>query len=332
MEEVQNFFDELQFQGEVAKIVFTHAIITDEMVPLLLNLIRYNKFIFTTDPKILHFFGLYEYVKKNYVEMKKFLNMAIELKYTNSMIALAYYYKEIEKNTDEMKKYYLMAIEAGDDNAMFLFGLYNSIIQNNTEQEYINMALEKDNIYAILFKASLLFFSSIEEHLKYITLALDRGSVKAMVLMGCLQLAEKKYDEVKKYYLMAYEKGSIEAMTLLVNFYTDIEKDAEQVKYYCEKIIATRNIVKKEKVSYMIALSNLGTYYFDKKDYENGKIYFEKLFELDLVVQETFEFSNNLYEQNTHIVNFIETPIEIAALLYGRYFQRIEINLVSKSI
>lgn len=56
---------------------------------------------------ILQNIGLYyEYVKKDYDEMKKYYLITIELNVSGSINNLGYYYQYIEKDYDKIKKYY----------------------------------------------------------------------------------------------------------------------------------------------------------------------------------------------------------------------------------
>ena len=51
----------------------------------------------------------------------------IEKGNSDAMYNLGYYYQFIEKDYDQMKKYYLMAIEKGDSDAMYNLGCYYNL-------------------------------------------------------------------------------------------------------------------------------------------------------------------------------------------------------------
>ena len=88
----------------------------------------------------------YQYVKKDYMQMKKYYMMVIELDNSSAMFNLGHYYNNIEDYV-QMKKYYIMAIDLGNSNAMYNLGLYYKTIEVNYEQmkKYYMMAIELGN-------------------------------------------------------------------------------------------------------------------------------------------------------------------------------------------
>ena len=53
----------------------------------------------------------YQYIEKNYTEMKKYYHMAIDNGQIMAAYNLGYYYETVEKNYKLMKEYYLMVIK-----------------------------------------------------------------------------------------------------------------------------------------------------------------------------------------------------------------------------
>ncbi len=125
---------------------------------------------------ILNIIGLYyECIVKDYVLMKKYYLMAIDLGDIDSMINLGTYYECVEKDYELMKKYYLMAVELDDIDSMIDLGLY----YENVEKDYELMK-------------------------KYYLMAIDLGDSIAMNNLGLYyECIEKDYGLMKKYYLMA---------------------------------------------------------------------------------------------------------------------------------
>jgi hypothetical protein len=91
----------------------------------------------------------YQYIEKDYEQMKKYYLMAIEKESDTAMYNLGSHYQYIEKDYEQMKKYYLMAIEKGHSVALYNLGYYYQEIEKDYEQmkKYYLMAIDNGDIY-----------------------------------------------------------------------------------------------------------------------------------------------------------------------------------------
>ena len=131
----------------------------------------------TDDPCLLNINGLYYKSIKDYDQMKKYYQMAIEKNNSSAMFNLAIYYQSI-KDYEQMMKYYLMAIEKGQETAM-----------NNLASYYESI---KD----------------YEQMIKYYLMAIEKGNEMAMCNLAKYYESIKDYEQMKKYCLMAIEKDN----------------------------------------------------------------------------------------------------------------------------
>ncbi len=164
---------------------------------------------FLKNHHILNIIGFYyKKIKKDYVMMKKYYLMAIELGNSNAMNNLGLYYEKIEKDYVLMKKYYLMAIELGETNAMNNLGLYYYIKKDyELMKKYFLMAIELDNTNAM------------------INLGFYYGEI------------EKDYVRMNKYYLMNIELGNLNDINYIIKYY---HYDKKILKLY-ELLINVKN-------------------------------------------------------------------------------------------
>ena len=125
------------------------------------------------DHNAMHNLGYYyENVEKDYSQMKRYYLMAIELGYSMSMLNLGNYYQYTEKNPELMKRYYLMGIERGDSTAMVELGRYYNYPEKNPElmKRYLLMAMENGNlapIHCLSAHYAINFNSEYSEALPY---------------------------------------------------------------------------------------------------------------------------------------------------------------------
>ena len=150
----------------------------------------------------------YEYIERNYEEMKKYYLMDIDKNMNSiSMTHLANYYRYIEKNHLLMKKYYLMAHDANKFNttAITNLGSYYQFIEKNHK-----------------------------EMLRYYTMAIEKNDINAMYLLGNYYRDIKNYVEMKKYYFMTLKNDPqyYKALTSLGHFYDTILNDPDNAKLY----------------------------------------------------------------------------------------------------
>ena len=103
---------------------------------------------FNNNSNILLWISLYyQLIKTDYVLMKKYYLMAIELGNSSAMNSLGWYYKNTEKNYVMMKKYLLMAIELNNSKAMNNLGVYYFEVKKDyvMMKKYLLMAIELNN-------------------------------------------------------------------------------------------------------------------------------------------------------------------------------------------
>ena len=98
------------------------------------------------------------------------------------------YYKYIEKNFEEAKKYFLLALE-----------------KDNCVHSLINIGLINEGI-AILNQSG-----DYSDAIKYLLLAVDKGSVYAMYNLGRIYHNIKQTNNMIKYYAMASENGNVKS-------------------------------------------------------------------------------------------------------------------------
>ena len=162
----------------------------------------------------------YRRVEKDYKKMKKYYEMAIDLKNANAMNNLGYYYQDVEKDYEKMKKCYEMSIELNNATSMNNLGTY----YHTVEKDYDKMK-------------------------KYYLMAIELKNAISMTNLGYYyQYVEKDYDKMKKYYLMAIElnEASDEASDVMGHlgyYYQTVEKDYEKMKKYY--LMADMNFPKK---------------------------------------------------------------------------------------
>jgi TPR repeat protein len=105
-----------------------------------------------------------------------------------------------------------------------------------------------------------------EEAVKYLTMSIENGNIKAIHKLGYhYQFIEKNYELMKKYYIMAIDKGDTAAMVNLGCYYGNVEKNYDLMKTYY--IMAAE--------SDAAACCNLGSYYEqNEKNYDLMKKYY----------------------------------------------------------
>ena len=183
----------------------------------------------TANPLLLNYIGLYyEFVEKNYEEMKKYYIILIDYnKYNPSDYAsysalynLGNYYKNIEKNYEMMKKYYLMLLD-NTLNDIYKTELYTirTFIMNTLGNYYEKI----EENYDLMKKYYLMAIDNVYHDAKYDTS--NEGSYYAMNNLGnYYQYIEINEDLMKKYYMMAIENGNKLAMNNLSNYYFELSK------------------------------------------------------------------------------------------------------------
>lgn len=213
------------------------------------------------------YLGVYYGLRKNIIEMKKYLKHAIKqndlyamyhncmlfkinkndkwlkycLKCVNNNITilscfLGFHYHEKE-NYVEMKKYYNMFInDSNNDN--FLNMLNDKYSYTNKDYEYIKISI---NIFNFVMKKTV--FDCLGSYYHDI---------------------EKNYELMKFYYLQAVENGSVFSLNYLGHYYHNI-KDFKTSKYYFLKGI---------KWGDDYGFINMGEYYHKKQKYDKMKYYY----------------------------------------------------------
>ncbi len=181
----------------------------------------------TIDPLKLNYICIYyEFVVKNYDEMKKYYTLLIDkIKHMPSTYAfysavynLGNYYKNIEKNYEMMKKCYLLLLDnsLNEDNHSELHSIRTFIM--NTLGNYYEKIEEN---YDLMKKYYLMAIDNIN-HIA----ANDNSNHASCCAMNNLgnyyQRIEINEELMKKYYMMAIENGNKTAMKNLSNYYADM--------------------------------------------------------------------------------------------------------------
>jgi hypothetical protein len=169
------------------------------------NKINIHKFDLE-DNNILIFIGMYyEFIVKDYEQMKKYYLISIEKGDPKAMNNLAKYYGSTGCNYDLMKKYFLMAIDKNYSDSMNNLAIYYHVIEKNYDlmKKYYLMAIELKNA-ASMNNLAFYYHDTINDY----TLA-------------------------EKYYLMGIEHNDSCAYFNLGEYYYSIKKDMENtIKYY----------------------------------------------------------------------------------------------------
>ena len=137
------------------------------------------------DPSTYTALGNYHYYNKRFANMKKYYEIACDMKNIDAMEYLGTYYKH-EKNFHQMKKYYLMGIE--NNNNTCLRNL-TEFLEKYDEKTCDLLCCEKVHKYDLLKKLYLKGVKCNDIHMMF-GLCLYYKNI------------EIDYDEMKKYYLM----------------------------------------------------------------------------------------------------------------------------------
>lgn len=128
----------------------------------------------------------YRTEEKDYVEMKKYLTMAINNNNVVAILRMANHMRNIEHNYTEMKELYNKAIKLGDYTAMYEFAYY---LQYDAKSDY-NIAL---NHYECVVK-------NYDKHNK-----IEITQYSLQNLANYYKNNEKNYDKMEEYYILNCE-------------------------------------------------------------------------------------------------------------------------------
>ena len=182
----------------------------------------------------MHILGNHYKIQEDYNNMKKYYLMAIDRDYDESMYQLGNYYEK-QKDYDNMKKYYLMAIDKGDTDAMHnLAEYYKQQKDYDNMKKYYLIAINKDSTYAMHNLADYYKEQKDYDNMKkYYLMAIDKDDTNSMYSLGLYYKRQGNYNFMKKYYLMAINRGNTNAMFNLGFHYSNIEmNDSLKNKYY----------------------------------------------------------------------------------------------------
>ena len=161
-----------------------------------------NKEIKTLPIDELYTIGVYFLIRKNYIEMKKYLKLSSEKGYLPSIRIYVIYLLYFEENIKTAYRFVLLANSKGDHN--ILYELIEYFYMKRYLKEYIQEML----------------FSNI--------LAIDTGYVKSMHYLGkYYEKICKKYDKMEEYYLMAIKNNEERSLSRLIRYYIQNKKYAE---------------------------------------------------------------------------------------------------------
>ena len=215
-----------------------------------------------------HYYGFYYRINGGEEEMLKYYSLAVKQGFEHSMNNLWYYYSANKKYHDAITHYFQL-LEAGC-----------SIVTKYLAQCYQDIGNQ-------------------EEMIKYFLLSITDSH--AMLLFGHYYQDIKDYDNAIKYYSLAAELNCDTAPFYIAIIYEKIG-DIDKMIEYCQKNITKKYCVGK-LVKYYISIndetnmikycqigidlgngsvaSNLGGYYYEKRNFREALKYFLKAFELD---------------------------------------------------
>lgn len=183
----------------------------------------------------------YETISKDYEQMVKYYERAVENNIMGAILDLATYYSEnkqydkmmtllekgislntcsvpalrlgeyyeSEKKYSQMKKYYDIAVNCKDGNAMLNYALYYKHTEDKEEQDV-----------------------KIELMIKYLKSACDQFNVKAMVELGSYYETIKDTTNMAVYYNLAIDNGDTTALLKLAKYYQELKDETNASKYY----------------------------------------------------------------------------------------------------
>ena len=205
------------------------------------------------DSKVLIFYGLYHFSRKDFSNMIECYKQAIEKGNIIAINNMGYHYQRLlktdktEENINNMKKYYNLVIEKCShlkkSDKYFSSYLYTL---HNLADYYAN---EGDN----------------ENALKYLQMGVDAGNTKSLNFLGRHYEKLKNNDMAIKYFLLGIEqKDKYAAFNLGANYgYKDEEN---MIKYYKLSF----------DYGYYKAAYYIGKYYYDKEEYDTAIKYYIK--------------------------------------------------------
>lgn len=193
------------------------------------------------------------------------LKKASKLGHVDSMLDLALYYKKNKLYID-MIKYLLLAIERDSIKAIHIIGSYYFMIENDINKAiyYFKLGLKyNDDIsmynLAICYKK----LNNFKMMIYYYEMAITRNNVNAMFNLALYYQEQKLFGDMIKYYNMAITNNCVDAMINLGKYYQDNEKYDTAIYYY------DLAILKGSKQAY----NNIGDCYRSKKDYNKMSKY-----------------------------------------------------------
>jgi len=159
------------------------------------------------------------YRTKDYENMLKYYNMAIELGNRDAMYSLAHYY-HLDNKYEEMLKYYMMAIELGCIQSMTNLGIFYGE-QNNFDEmkKYLEMAIYYGDAKAMQFLAS--YYDDTEKNegkmVYYLKLGIEKEDDFCMAMYGEYLIKKERKEEGKKLLEDSAKRGCEYATMLLRN-------------------------------------------------------------------------------------------------------------------
>lgn len=250
---------------------------------------------------VLVYMGLcYQFVEKNYPEMIKCYDLAVEKKDEDAMCYLGEYYQFVVEDYDMMKCYYNMIVENGrafnnfgyyyeefgyydeavdyynkaialdDSNAMNNMGEYYCTVEKDYKKglAYYEKAFSKNNKAAL---RNLVDYhkknKNSERVATFLSIASQNDDDEAMVELGDYYFENEKYnryEEMKKYYVRASKLNNSEALYKLGYHSYAHEKNYKKMKKYYLSAIEKGNSK---------AMWKLGEFYYKRKYYEKAKKY-----------------------------------------------------------
>ena len=214
--------------------------------------------------------GRFSSLGKDYPNMIKYYEMAIERGEISSMVSLGNYYSTIDKDLPKANalllkaaekgqpiamrllgtnyaalgdpelelKYYHMAAERGDHESLFKIGLHYAARKNSEKmEEYYKKAVESGSLNgALALAANYHIAGDIPSMIKYYDIAAQKGEITAILQLAGHYRTVGDTENMKKYLELAADQGDQESFLALVNYYATITDNVAKKKAFLAAI------------------------------------------------------------------------------------------------
>jgi len=262
--------------------------------------------------------GRYYYRNKDYHQMMKLWEMAINKKNKESNFNLSKYIED-EKQYDKMIHALQMAIELGSEKAILSLANYYQknkefekmieIYRKGAHNGYTSCMCELGNYYIRL--------GDTQNAMKYYMLASDTNP-EAMYRLGIIYESKKEYSKMVEYYSQALHRDHIDSMIRLGDYYKKIKN--YDLMIYIYKMAARKN---------PDVMNKLGLYYQKKKQFPEMMKYYESAIKLGCVnamnnLAIYYESVGEYEKMKTLLEKAIEKKSSVAMYNMGLYYEKMK--------